>query len=79
MVLPCRVRHCGVTTVAHFLLYTPQGSLILVLVGSSIVAVVVWLAFQLLFAALVFAVWLLLRAIRQVRGSPHEFPRPETR
>jgi hypothetical protein len=79
MVPPCGVRHRVVTTVAHFLLYTPQGSLLLVLVGSTIVAVVVWLAVQLVLAAVVFAVWLLLRAIRQVRGSPREFPRPETR
>jgi hypothetical protein len=67
------------TTMAHFLLDTPQGSLLVVLVASTLVAVIVWLAVRLVVAAVALTVWLFLRAIRQARGSSREFPHPETR
>jgi hypothetical protein len=53
--------HDGVAPVTHFLLYTPQGSLILVLVGCAIVAVVVWSMVRIAVAVVVVGAWLLLR------------------
>lgn len=41
----------------HFLLYTPAGSLVMVLVASVAVAVVVWWAVMLAVALVAFALW----------------------
>jgi hypothetical protein len=43
--------------VEHFLLYTPAGSLVMVLVASAAVAVVVWWAVMLAVALVAFALW----------------------
>lgn len=57
-------------TLLHLLLYTGEGSLVMVLVASAVVAVVVSWAVKLAVAVLAFAVWLLVRTLHRAFPVP---------
>jgi hypothetical protein len=57
-----------VSPLLHFLLYTGEGSLLMVLAASAFIAVAGWWALNLVVALLAFAVWLLLHVRARTRG-----------